>query len=82
MTEGMQLTHSNYANIVVHVDISRAAPGRVELAGKLARRFGARLIGVASEEPFTAFLREGFVAPSEQVADGENAESPKISRRR
>jgi len=71
MTDGLQLTHSNYANIVVHVDISRAAPARVELAGKLARRFGARVIGVASEEPFTAFLREGFVAPSDQVADEE-----------
>jgi nucleotide-binding universal stress UspA family protein len=44
-----------YSSIMVHVDLGSATQGRVDLASKLASRFGSRLIGVGAEEPFVAY---------------------------
>ena len=47
-----------YATLMVHVDLDGEMDGRVKLAGELADRFGASLIGVAGWAPMSVFLAE------------------------
>jgi nucleotide-binding universal stress UspA family protein len=61
----------NLASILVHVDLAASTARRVALARALADRFKARLIGVAAEEPATAFDRETLVYVSQAVAEEE-----------
>ena len=42
-----------FAKIMVHVDLGRHVAERVNLAARLAKGFGADLVGVAAEEPLT-----------------------------
>lgn len=48
----------SYATLMVHVDIDAEMEGRVHVAGELADRFGANLIGVAGWAPMSVFLAE------------------------
>lgn len=49
---------ATYASILVAVDLTPAGEGRIKLAGGLARRFGARLVGAAGQESFTPLFFE------------------------
>ena len=60
-----------YSSIMVQVDLLAAASHRVRLAQTLARRFGAHLIGIAAEEPFTAYDGETPVYVSPAIAEEE-----------
>ncbi|ACL60955.1 universal stress protein [Methylobacterium nodulans] len=54
----------SYASIMVAVDLAPQARNRVRLAGHLADQFGARLIGVAAEQPAYAVPPLGATAAS------------------
>jgi nucleotide-binding universal stress UspA family protein len=64
-------SNRSYASIMVHVDLTEAASRRVGLARTLAARFGARLIGIASEEPLTAYDGGALLYVSTSVAHDE-----------
>ena len=58
--------------VLVHVDGTKAAAGRVAFAGALADDFGAQLIGVASGQmaiPVYAPFGEGFVSLQPEVVE-------------
>jgi nucleotide-binding universal stress UspA family protein len=61
----------DYSAIMVHVDLAAATSRRVELARLLADRFGARLVGIAAEEPFTQYDAGSLVFVSSSVAEEE-----------
>jgi nucleotide-binding universal stress UspA family protein len=56
----------SYATLMVYVDVEGKPDGRVSIAGDLARRFNAHLIGIASGGPISVVLGED--APTEAAA--------------
>ena len=57
------ISTSNYASIMVAVDLGPAAADRVKLAGRLADRFSSHLIGVAAKAILTPMYFETASAP-------------------
>jgi len=64
-----------YASLMVHLDLDQRNDARLKIAGDLAERFGARVIGIAARaEPVPLYVTEGLVATSiieQGVADIE-----------
>lgn len=48
-----------YHTILVHLQLGRSHAALLQLAGRLADRFGARIIGVAASAPLQALIAEG-----------------------
>jgi hypothetical protein len=40
-----------YATLMVHLDVGRSNAGRLQVAGHLAGRFGASVVGIAGCQP-------------------------------
>ena len=56
---------SDYASVMVGLDLGRSVGGRVRLAAALAERFDARLIGIAARQPTVALMGDApFAAAS------------------
>jgi nucleotide-binding universal stress UspA family protein len=55
----------SYAAMIVHVGEEAYSDSRLRLASQLARRFNAKLIGLAAEEQRPLFVTDGFVADGE-----------------
>ncbi|MES2883734.1 MAG: universal stress protein [Pseudomonadota bacterium] len=53
----------SYANVMVHVQPGRSNAALLEVAGELASRFKADVIGIAACQPMQAFYGEGYVNP-------------------
>jgi nucleotide-binding universal stress UspA family protein len=54
----------SYAALMVHIDASRSAWKRAQLAAELAGRYGAALIGVAGRSYLPSFLADGHAVDS------------------
>lgn len=52
----------NYASIILHLDLDQSNDARINVAGDLAERFGARLIGLACCQPHPTVYAEGAFA--------------------
>ena len=81
------ISTSNYASIMVAVDLGPAAVDRVKLAGRLADRFSSHLIGVAAKAiPTPMYFETGVgTGPSimelaEKRANEEFAQAEKLFR--
>ena len=57
--------------IMVHLDLGPDVGRRVEIAASLAGRFGAKLVGVGAEQPFTSTFGDESVPIIDTIADEE-----------
>ncbi|HVV92991.1 MAG TPA: universal stress protein [Hyphomicrobiales bacterium] len=64
----------SYATVMVHVDVSAPADARLKIAAEQARRFGARLVGIAAAEPILRVYVGAPVPAALRLADEEEAE--------
>jgi len=63
------ISTSNYASIMVAVDLGPAAADRVKLAGRLADRFSSHLIGVAAKAILTPMYFETGVGTGPSIME-------------
>ncbi len=52
----------SYSTLMVHLDIDRPNDARLQIAGELAERFDARIIGIAAADTQPLYYMEGAVA--------------------
>ena len=52
----------SYSTLMVHLDIDRSNDARLQIAGELAERFDARIIGIAAADTQPLYYMEGAVA--------------------
>ena len=52
-----------YATLMVHLEIGRSNAGLLQVAGDLARRFNAGVIGIAACQPMQIPYGDGYVSP-------------------
>jgi nucleotide-binding universal stress UspA family protein len=64
----------SYATVMVHVDVAAPADARLKIAAEQARRFGARLIGIAAAEPILRVYVGAPVPAALRFADEEETE--------
>ncbi|RXF73161.1 universal stress protein [Hansschlegelia zhihuaiae] len=62
---------SRFASVMAHFDLGPWAEARGRLAATLADEFGARLIGVAAEQPLAPVYAEGLPNVAEEVTEEE-----------
>ena len=51
-----------YATLMVHMELGRPNTGLLEIAGDLAERFHAGLIGIAARQPLQMIYGDGYIA--------------------
>ena len=51
-----------YASLLVHLDLEPSNDSRLQIAGQLATRFNAKVIGVTASDPHPAVYAQGIVA--------------------
>ena len=52
----------SYSTLMVHLDLDRSNDARLQIAGELAERFDARLIGIAAADIQPLYFMEGAAA--------------------
>jgi nucleotide-binding universal stress UspA family protein len=51
-----------YATLMVHLDVGSSNAGRLQVAGDLADRFGAGVVGIAAAQPMQVAYADGYVS--------------------
>jgi nucleotide-binding universal stress UspA family protein len=64
----------SYATVMVHLDVGASADAQLKIAAEQARRFGARLIGIAAAEPILRVYVGAPVPAALRFADEEETE--------
>ena len=59
----------SYSAVMVHVDLNESSDARLQIAGSLAARFDAALIGVTAAEPTPADYVEGVFVDARAARD-------------
>ena len=68
-----------YATIMVNMQLGRSNAGLLQMAGTLAKQFGASVIGIAARQPMQILYTDGcYVSP--ELIDGDREEIAKEMR--
>jgi nucleotide-binding universal stress UspA family protein len=67
-----------YATLMVHLDIGSSNAGRLQVAGDLADRFGASVVGIAGAQPMQVVYADGYVS-GEMIEDDVEAKEKEIA---
>ena len=51
-----------YSTLMVHLDVGSSNAGRLQVAGALADRFGAGVVGIAAAQPMQVVYADGYVS--------------------
>ena len=51
-----------YSTLMVHLDVGSSNAGRLRVAGDLADRFGASVVGIAAAQPMQVVYADGYVS--------------------
>ena len=71
---------SDYASVMVGLDLGRSVGGRVRLAAALAERFDARLIGIAARQPTVALMGDAPFAAASILEQERRLEAEELER--
>jgi nucleotide-binding universal stress UspA family protein len=64
-----------YSTLMVHLDVGSSNAGRLQVAGDLADRFGAGVVGIATAQPMQVAYADGYV--SGEMIEGDVAAKEK-----
>jgi nucleotide-binding universal stress UspA family protein len=67
-----------YSTLMVHLDIGSSNAGRLQVAGDLADRFGASVVGIAGAQPMQVVYSDGYVS-GEMIEDDVKAKEKEIA---
>ena len=67
-----------YSTLMVHLDVGSSNAGRLQVAGDLADRFGASVVGIAAAQPMQVVYADGYVS-GEMIEDDVNAKEKEIA---
>ncbi len=67
-----------YSTLMVHLDVGRSNAGRLQVAGDLADRFHASVVGIAAAQPMQVAYADGYVS-GEMVEDDVKAKEKEIA---
>ena len=63
-----------YSTLMVHLELEHSNDARLQIAGDLAERFNAKLIGIAAADPQPAYYADGAFAQGLVGADRSQIE--------
>lgn len=63
-----------YSTLMVHLDLGGSNEGPLRIAADLARRFGARVIGIAACQPVLISYGDGYMSPEVMEQDRDEIE--------
>ena len=67
-----------YSTLMVHLDVGSSNAGRLQVAGDLADRFGASVVGIAAAQPMRIVYADGYVS-GEMIEDDVNEKEKEIA---
>jgi nucleotide-binding universal stress UspA family protein len=67
-----------YTTLMVHLDVGSANAGRLQVAGDLADRFGASVVGIAACQPMQVVCADGYVS-GEMIEDDVEEKEKEIA---
>src|SRR5476651_150698 len=67
-----------YSTLTVHLDVGSSNAGRLQVAGDLADRFGASVVGIAAAQPMQVVYAAGYVS-GEMIEDDLKAKQKEIA---
>jgi len=67
-----------YSTLMVHLDVGSSNAGRLQVAGDLADRFGAGVVGIAAAQPMQVAYADGYVS-GEMIEDDVEAKEKEIA---
>jgi nucleotide-binding universal stress UspA family protein len=66
-----------YATLMVHLDLGSSNAGRLRVAGDLAERYGASVVGISAAQPTQIFYAGGYVS-GEMIEDDVRVKEKEI----
>jgi nucleotide-binding universal stress UspA family protein len=67
-----------YATLMVHLDLGGSNAGRLRVAGDLADRYGASVVGISAARPMQIVYADGYV-PGEMIEDDVKVKEKEIA---